>query len=138
MAPAPLNAAIAGGAPPRDAPEGPNLLDSPQKEITRDSIPVRTRPFIGSSSPIRHQSSRPGDGNGRQPPSDNRFAPLAADGEGADAAPNAEALIAEAQDQLNTRASILRAYTQAITKCAKQFSSGYGKHFAQQLRTSLL
>ncbi|KAJ3498353.1 hypothetical protein NLG97_g1182 [Lecanicillium saksenae] len=138
MAPAPPNAADADDAPPRDAPEGPNLLDSPQRAITRDSIPVRTRPFVGSSSPIRQQSTRLETRRRNQPPSNNRFAPLATNDEEPDADTDAEILIAEAQDQLNTRASILRAYTQAIAKCAEQFPSGYGKYFAQQLRTSLL
>ncbi|MCY9656360.1 hypothetical protein M5W94_29255, partial [Paenibacillus thiaminolyticus] len=69
----------------------------------------------------------------------NPYAPLATEDHGADDHfADAEVLIAEAQDQLDTRASILRAYSQAIEKCAEQFSSGYGKRFAQHLRTTLL
>ncbi|KAM3485706.1 hypothetical protein MY3957_009900 [Beauveria namnaoensis] len=45
MAHAPLNAASASDAPRRDASVSPNLLESPQRLITRDSILVRTRPF---------------------------------------------------------------------------------------------
>ncbi|KAM3446368.1 hypothetical protein NHJ6243_010231, partial [Beauveria neobassiana] len=88
MAPAPPNAASAGDAPQRDASVSPNPLEGPQRLITRNSIPVRTRPFTESSSPIRQQ--------------------------------------------------ILRAYSQAIAKCAEQFSSGYGKRFAQHLRSTIL
>ncbi|KAH8715452.1 hypothetical protein HC256_004271 [Beauveria bassiana] len=33
---------------------------------------------------------------------------------------------------------ILRAYSQAIAKCAEQFSSGYEKRFAQHLRSTIL
>ncbi|KAM3445431.1 hypothetical protein NHJ13734_000558 [Beauveria thailandica] len=55
-----------------------------------------------------------------------------------DALADAEVLIAEAQNQLDTRASVLRAYSQAIAKCAEQFSSGYGKRFAQHLRSTIL
>lgn len=138
MAPAPLNAANTGDAPLRGAPEGPILLNSPQSAITSDSIPVRTRPFVGSSSPIRQQRTRPEVGKRKQPTKNNRFAPLATEDDEGVPAPDAEALISEAQDQLDIRASILRAYTQAIAKCAEQFSTGYGKQFAHQLRTTLL
>ncbi|OAA60200.1 reverse transcriptase [Akanthomyces lecanii RCEF 1005] len=122
-------------------PMGSIFLLHHQRVITGDSIPVRNRPFVGSSSAIRQQSTRLEAGKRKQPPNNNRFAPLVTEDEEDeedDAAPDAEALIAEAQDQLNTRASILRAYTQAIAKCDEQFSSGYGKHFAHRLRTTLL
>ncbi|KAM0670905.1 hypothetical protein ACQRIU_001300 [Beauveria bassiana] len=56
MAPAPPNAPNAGDAPQRDTSVSPNPLEGPQRLITRDSIPVRTRPFTESSSPIRQQS----------------------------------------------------------------------------------
>ncbi|KAM3451812.1 hypothetical protein MY8738_008518 [Beauveria namnaoensis] len=56
MAPAPPNAPSAGDAPQRDTSVSPNPLEGPQRLITRDSIPVRTRPFTESSSPIRQQS----------------------------------------------------------------------------------
>ncbi|OAA59249.1 hypothetical protein LEL_10857 [Akanthomyces lecanii RCEF 1005] len=138
MAPASPNAADAGDAPRRDTSKSPNELDSPQRVITRDSLPERTRPYTGSSSPVR-RSIPPTVGKQQQLPSSNRFAPLAPEDQGAEN-PLADAviLIAEAQDQLNIRANILRAYSQAIAKCAEQFSSGYGKRFAQHLRSTLL
>ncbi|PQK18128.1 hypothetical protein BB8028_0012g00250 [Beauveria bassiana] len=139
MAPAPPNVVSAGDAPRRAASVNPNSLDSSQRAITRDSIPVRTRPFTGSSSPVQQQSIRPSAEKRKQLLNSNRFAPLATENQGADDPfADAEVLIAEAQDQLDTRASILRAYSQAIAKCAEQFSSGYGKSFAQHLRTTLL
>ncbi|XWX00778.1 hypothetical protein V2A60_008799 [Cordyceps javanica] len=139
MAPAPPNVVSAGDAPRRGASVNPNSLDSTQRTITRDSIPVRTRPFTGSSSPVRQQSIRPSAENRKQLLNTNPFAPLATEDQGIDDPfADAEVLIAEAQDQLDTRASILRAYSQAIAKCAEQFSSGYGKRFAQHLRTTLL
>ncbi|TQW01617.1 Endonuclease/exonuclease/phosphatase [Cordyceps javanica] len=139
MAPAPPNAASAGDAPRRDTPVSPNPLEGPQRVITRDSIPVRTRPFTGSSSPIRQQSVRPAIEKRQQQSNTNRFAPLATQNQDADdPLADAEVLIAEAQNQLDTRASILRAYSQAIAKCAEQFSSGYGKRFAQHLRSTIL
>ncbi|KAM3472256.1 hypothetical protein MY5147_005384 [Beauveria neobassiana] len=57
MAPAPPNAPSAGDVPQRDTSVSPNPLEGPQRLITRDSIPVRTRPFTESSSPIRQQST---------------------------------------------------------------------------------
>ncbi len=110
MAPAPPKAASAGDAPHRDASVNPNPLEGPQRLITRDSIPVRTRPFIESSSPIRQQSARPAIEKRQQRPNTNRFAPLATQTQDADdPLADAEVLIAEAQSQLDTRASILRA-----------------------------
>ncbi|KAM3516402.1 hypothetical protein MY4038_010375, partial [Beauveria bassiana] len=139
MAPAPPNAASAGDAPRCDASVSPDPLEGAQRLITRDSIPVRTRPFTESSSPIRQQSVRPATEKRQQRQNTNRFAPLATQNQDADdALADAEVLIAEAQNQLDTRASILRAYSQAIAKCAEQFSSGYGKRFAQHLRSTIL
>ncbi|KAF1729477.1 hypothetical protein CRV24_010572 [Beauveria bassiana] len=139
MAPAPPNAASAGDAPRRDNSSSPNPLEGPQRLITRDSIPVRTRPFTESSSPIRQQSVQSATEKRQQRPNTNRFAPLATQNQDADdALADAEALIAEAQNQLDTRARILRAYSHAIAKCAEQFSSGYGKRFAQHLRSTIL
>ncbi|KAF1732495.1 hypothetical protein CRV24_006383 [Beauveria bassiana] len=87
MAPAPPNAASAGDAPRRDA----------SRLITRDSIPVRTRPFTESSSPILQQSVRSATEKRQQRPNTNRFAPLATQNQDADEAlADAEALIAEA------------------------------------------
>ncbi|KAM3464883.1 hypothetical protein MY5147_009407 [Beauveria neobassiana] len=98
MAPAPPNAASAGDAPQRDASVSPNPLEGPQRLITRNSIPVRTRPFTESSSPIRQQSVRPATEK-RQQPNTNRFAPLATQNQDADdALADAKALIAEAQN----------------------------------------
>ncbi|KAM3547207.1 hypothetical protein ARSEF4850_010157, partial [Beauveria asiatica] len=84
MAPAPPNAASAGDAPRRDASESPNPLEGPQRLITRNSIPVRTRPFTESSSPIRQQSVRPATEKRQQRPNTNRFAPLATQNQDAD------------------------------------------------------
>ncbi|EJP61521.1 uncharacterized protein BBA_09545 [Beauveria bassiana ARSEF 2860] len=95
----------------------PNLLEGPQRLITHDSIPVRTRPFTESSSPIRQQSVRPAAEKRQQRPNMNRFVPLAAQNQDADDA------LADAE---------------AIAKCAEQFSSGYGKRFAQHLRSTIL
>ncbi|KAM3520387.1 hypothetical protein MY4038_009438 [Beauveria bassiana] len=139
MAHAPPKAASASDAPRRDASVSLNLLEGPQRLITRDSIPVRTRPFTESSSPIRQQSVRPATEKRQQRPNTNRFVPLATQNQDADdALADAEVLIAEAQNQLDTRARILRAYSHAIAKCAEQFSSGYGKRFAQHLRSTIL
>ncbi|KAM3451254.1 hypothetical protein NHJ6243_009636 [Beauveria neobassiana] len=72
MAPAPPNAASAGDAPRRDASVSPNPLEGPQRLITRDSIPVRTRPFTESSSPIRQQSVRSATEKRQQRPNTNQ------------------------------------------------------------------
>lgn len=134
MAPAPPNATSAGDPLRRDTFVDPSTLDGSQRVIDRENTPVRTRPLTRSSSHTRPTTEN------RQPlHNKNRFALLATDDQGADGPlADAEALIAEAQTQLNTRASVLRAYSQAIAKCAEQFSSGYGKRFAQHLRTTLL
>ncbi|KAM3445428.1 hypothetical protein NHJ13734_000555 [Beauveria thailandica] len=88
---------------------------------------------IADSSPTAATEKR------QQRPNTNRFAPLATQNQDTDdALADAEVLIAEAQNQLDTRASVLRAYSQAIAKCAEQFSSGYGKRFAQHLRSTIL
>ncbi|KAM3542854.1 hypothetical protein ARSEF1564_004235 [Beauveria bassiana] len=117
MAPAPPNVVNAGDAPRRGASVNPNSLDSTQRAITRDSIPVRTRPLTGSSSPVRQQSIRPSAEKRKQLLNKNPYAPLATEDHGAD-------------DHF--------ADAEAIEKCAEQFSSGYGKRFAQHLRTTLL
>lgn len=121
MAPAPPNAASAGDAPRRDTSVSPNP-EGPQSLISRDSIPVRTAPSLRAvarydSSPVQLAIEKR-----YQRPNTNRFAPLATQNQDADdALADADALIAEAQNQLDTRSSILRAYSQAIAKCAEQF-----------------
>ncbi|KAL7783444.1 hypothetical protein V8C37DRAFT_414796 [Trichoderma ceciliae] len=124
MAPAPPDAVRTGDVPRRDASVNPNLLDSLQRTIIRDSIPVRTLPFNGSSSPIRSHSMRRAAEKRTRTLSANPFAPLVVeDQESDDTFADTEILIAEAQDQLNTRASILRVYSQAITKCDTENAS---------------
>ncbi|OAA60614.1 hypothetical protein LEL_10795 [Akanthomyces lecanii RCEF 1005] len=106
------------------------MAPAPPNAANTGSAPLRGAPEgpVLTHPPLRRE----------QQPNPTAVYPAATDDEEDDTAPDAEALIAEAQDQLDTRASILRAYAQAIAKCAEQFSSGYGKHFAQHLRTTLL
>ncbi|KAM3519000.1 hypothetical protein MY4038_009916 [Beauveria bassiana] len=84
MAPTPPNVVSTGDAPRRDASVNPNSLNSTQRAITRDSIPVRTRPFTGSSSPVRQQSIRPSAEKRKQLLNTNPFAPLATEDQGVD------------------------------------------------------
>lgn len=85
---------MADDAPRRDISVDPNPLDSLQKQITRDSIPVRTRPYIGSSSPIQRHQARLVAEKRSKTLSRNPFAPLVIPEEEPD--DSAEAIIAEA------------------------------------------
>ena len=117
---------------PTDLPATPNRAT--QEVIIGDSLPVRNRPFVASSSPTLRQATRLR--KRQRPITENPFAPLAEieelEPEGA-----AEEAIAKAQKQLNIRASVLRAYTKAVSQCTQQFISGYGKKFATQLQNIL-
>ena len=145
MVPAPRATPVPTGRPPgwsNDLPDTPNR--QVQEALIGDSLPLRNRPFIASSSPAqRRDAHRQTMHNGTTnfSLSDNPFAILADIAEEEPTAGSlsiAEAAIAKAQDQLDVRASILRAYSQAISQCARQFSSGYGKKFAAQLTETLL
>ncbi|KAJ6789336.1 hypothetical protein PWT90_09546 [Aphanocladium album] len=128
VATAPPYAAEAGDAPLGDTPDGSNSLNSPQGVLTRGSIPIRTRPFVNeNSSPIRQQVTRPISGRGTQAPNNNRFATRATEDEEDYTATDAAALIAEVQDELNTHASILRAYPRALRSISEKLSSSTGK-----------
>ena len=136
MAPAPQATPILDG--PRvsrslDLPETPNR--NVQEAIIDNSLPVRNQPFIASSSPIqRYLRTKRQSQAGANP-----FAPLAEiTEEPLEPANEAEEAIAKAQEQLDIRASILRAYTKAISQCTLQFTSGYGKKFATHLQKTLL
>lgn len=116
-------------------PETPNHLL--HEAITDNSLPVRNLPF-SSSSPIRTHAAYLRTKHQAQADS-NPFAPLAEITEELpEPANNAEEAIAKAQEQLDIRASILRAYTKAISQCTLQFTSGYGKKFANHLQKTLL
>lgn len=136
MAPAPQATPILGGrrvSQSHDLPETPNRIV--QEAIVDNSLPVRNQPFIASSSPIqRYLRTR------RQPQAGaNPFARLAEIAEEPlEPANEAEEAIAKAQEQLDIRASILRAYSKAISQCTLQFTSSYGKKFATHLQKTLL
>ena len=117
---------------PTDLPATPNRAT--QEVIIGDSLPVRNRPFVASSSPTQRQATRLRRKQGQA--RENPFAPLA-DIEELEPEGVAEEAIAKAQEQLDIRASVLRAYTKAVSQCAQQFNSGYGKRFATHLQNIL-
>ncbi|KAK3175379.1 hypothetical protein K4F52_010313, partial [Lecanicillium sp. MT-2017a] len=135
MAPAPQATLVVAGGPRVSPLETPNRIV--QEAIIDNSLPVRNLPF-SSSSPIRTHAAYLR--TRRQAQSDNNpFAPLAEITEElSEPANDAEEAIAKAQEQLDIRASILRAYTSAISQCTLQFTSGYGQKFAKHLREILL
>ena len=95
---------------------------------------MRNRPFVASSSPTQRRATRLRGNQGQA--RGNAFAPLA-DIEELEPEGVAEEAIAKAQEQLDIRASVLRAYTKAVSQCAQQFNSGYGKKFATHLQNIL-
>ncbi|KAM3440496.1 hypothetical protein NHJ13734_003263 [Beauveria thailandica] len=80
MAPLPPNVVSAGDAPRRDASVNPNSLESTQRAITRDSIPVHTRPFTGAGAQFGSSLYD----KRKQFLNSNPFAPLAIEDQGAD------------------------------------------------------
>ena len=115
-----------------DLPATPN--QATQEAIIGDSLPVRNRPFVASSSPTQRQATRLRRNQGQA--HGNLFAPLA-DIEELEPEGAAEEAIAKAQEQLDIRASVLRAYIKAVSQCAQQFNPGYGKKFATHLQNIL-
>ncbi|KAK2590199.1 hypothetical protein QQS21_012128 [Conoideocrella luteorostrata] len=141
MAPAP-QAAISMADGPRLSrlPGTPNRR--PQEAIINNSLPVRNGPFIPSSSPVqRHVTYLHTRQQAAQPitrASDNPFGPLVeVPEEPADPPNTAEEAIANGQEELDIRAKIVSAYTAAISQCTQQFTSSYGKKFANHPQKTL-
>ncbi|OAA57839.1 reverse transcriptase [Akanthomyces lecanii RCEF 1005] len=118
----------------------------------RGAAPVTTRPFLPSSSPVRHPTSAARTGRQRQHlrknanPNANYYGILADEDEdevvdtldALDLEFETRKIIAKEKERMTTRADVLRTFAESIAACARKFDHGYAHAVANDFTKSLL